>query len=238
MQLQGETDDLGFCLSFSCYFSDGNSTASAAAKVICELKQEQAPQFYEFSDVDEDEFEFSPDEQVSGKQIDDFGFIFSIENSAVEETDDAASPVSVQLHKSSVNEQESYPSSSFSYSEADENECDSIRSGMFCMWSGFEKCKKSSSTGSHGSSRRWRILNSPGRSKCKGEESSLFLRSKKADASKDRRVAGKPKTASFHEVFYVQKRAEQKGDKMKSFLPYKQDLLGFFVNIKRSGNKK
>ncbi|KAJ0754525.1 hypothetical protein HanPI659440_Chr09g0347821 [Helianthus annuus] len=238
MQLQAETDDLGFCLSFSCYFSDGNSTASAAAKVICELKQEQAPQFYEFSDVDEDEFEFSPDEQVSGKQIDDFGFIFSVENSAVEETGDAASLVSFQLQKCFGNEQESYPSSSFSSSEAVENECNCKPSGIFCMWSGFEKCKKSSSTGSHGSSRRWRILNSTGRRKCKGEESSLFLRSKKADASKDRRVAGKLKTASFHEVFYVQKRAEQKGDKMKSFLPYKQDLLGFFVNIKRSGNKK
>ncbi|KAJ0817115.1 hypothetical protein HanPI659440_Chr00c08g0719711 [Helianthus annuus] len=238
MQLQGETDDLGFCLSFSCYFSDGNSTASAAAKVICELKQEQAAQFYQFSDVDEDEFEFSPDEQVSGKQIDDFGFIFSVENSAVEETGDAASPVSVQLQKCFGNEQESYPSSSFSSSEAIENECNCKPSGIFCMWSVFEKCKKSSSTGSHGSSRRWRILNSPGRSKRKGDESSLCLRSKKGDASKDRRVAGKLKTASFHEVFYVQKRAEQKGDKMKSFLPYKQDLLGFFVNIKRSGNKK
>ncbi|MFS7970565.1 hypothetical protein Hanom_Chr09g00822471 [Helianthus anomalus] len=236
MQLQGESEDLGFCLSFSCYFSDNNLIASAAAKVISELKQEQAPQFYEFSDVDEPEFEFSPDrsnEQVSRKQIDDFGFISSVENSAVEETGDAASPVSVQLHKSSV---KSYSSSSFSYSEADENECDSTRSGMFCMWSVFYK--KSSYTGYQGSSRRWRILNSPGQSKRKGEESSLFLRSKKADASKDRRVAGKPKTASFHEVFYVQKRAEQKGDKMKSFLPYKQDLLGVFVNIKRSGNKK
>ncbi|MFS7938796.1 hypothetical protein Hanom_Chr05g00443961 [Helianthus anomalus] len=159
-----------------------------------------AAQFYQFSDADEEEFEFSPDEQVSGKQIDDFGFIFPVGNSAVEETDDATSLVSVQLHKSSVDEQGSYSSSSFSSSEAVENECNCKPSGIFCMWSVFEKCKKRSSTGL---SRRWRIFNLPSRSKREGEESLVFLRSKKADASKDRRVTGKLKTVSFHEVFYV-----------------------------------
>ncbi|MFS7970556.1 hypothetical protein Hanom_Chr09g00822361 [Helianthus anomalus] len=228
MQLQGETDDLGFCLSFSCYFSDNNLIASAAAKVISELKQGQAAQFYEFSDVDEPEFEFSPDrsnERVSGKQIDDFGFIFSVENGAVEETGDAASPVSVQLHKSSV---KSYSSSSFSYLEADEDECDSKPSGMFC----FAKCKKSCSTGGSGSHgmRRWRILKSFRWSNNEGEDAvkvSGKLKKTRSSAS-----------LSFHEMFYVQKRAEQKGDKMKLFLPYKQDLLGFFVSINRFGNKK
>ncbi|KAM0033702.1 hypothetical protein Hdeb2414_s0016g00489061 [Helianthus debilis subsp. tardiflorus] len=231
MQLQGETDDLGFCLSFSCYFPDNNLIASAASKVIRELKQEQAAQFYEFGNVDEDEFEFSSDlsyEQVSGKQIDDCGFIFPVENSTVEETGDAASSVSVQLHKSSVNEQESYSFSSFSYSEADEDECDSKPSGMFC----FAKCKKSCSTGGSGSHglRRWRILKSLRRSNSEGEDAV-----KVSGELKKMRSSASP---SFHEVLYGQKRAEQKGDKMKSFLPYKQDLLGFFVSINRFGNKK
>ncbi|KAJ0712503.1 hypothetical protein HanOQP8_Chr09g0335581 [Helianthus annuus] len=231
MQLQGETDDLGFCLSFSCYFSDSNLTASAAAKVICELKQEQAPQFYDFSDVDEEEFEFSSDlsyEQVSGKQINDFTFVFPVSDGAIEETGDAASPVSVQLHKSSVNEQESYSSSSFSYSEANEDECDSKPSGMFC----FAKCKKSCYTGGSGSHglRRWRILKSLCWSNSEGEDAvKVSGKLKKTSSSA---------SPSFHEVFYVQKRAKQKGDKMKSFLPYKQDLLGFFVSINKFGNKK
>ncbi|MFS7970558.1 hypothetical protein Hanom_Chr09g00822381 [Helianthus anomalus] len=222
MQHQVDTDDLGFCLSFSCYYSsDTNLIASAAAKVICELKQEHAPHLYE------EEFEFSPDDD-DGKQIDDFGFIFPVFDD--EETRDAAaSPVSVQLQKSSVHEHESYSSS-----EADENECNCKPSGIFCLWSLFEKSKKSSSTGS---SRSWGIWNSPRRRNCQGEESVLLLRSKKADASKDRgQVPRKLKTTkSVHEVFYLQKRAEQKGDKMKSFLPYKQDL---FVNINRFANKK
>ncbi|KAI3688226.1 hypothetical protein L1987_81936 [Smallanthus sonchifolius] len=84
----------------------------------------------------------------------------------------------------------------------------------------FAKSKKSSSTGSgsHGS-RRWKIWSSRRRSNTED-------------------VAGKLKTTtssspSFHELFYVKRRAEQKGDKIKSFLPYNQDLLGFFVNINK-----
>ncbi|KAI3811633.1 hypothetical protein L1987_21359 [Smallanthus sonchifolius] len=86
-------------------------------------------------------------------------------------------------------------------------------------------CLQKVSTGStsHGS-RRWKILSSRRRSNT--EE-----------------VAWKQKTTtssspSFHELFYLKRGAEQKGDKMKSFLPYKQDLLGFFVNINRIRNKK
>ncbi|KAI3726019.1 hypothetical protein L1987_65816 [Smallanthus sonchifolius] len=203
MQLQGETDDdLGFCLSFDCYFSD-SLTASAAVRVISEFKQEYAAQFYEFSDVDEEDFEFSPelsDEEVSGNQI------------HVEETGDCSS-VSIQLQKPYGDDEHEYVN--LSSCEVDENECKP--SGIFCMFA-----KKSSCTGSgsHGS-RRWKIWNSRRRSNT--EE-----------------VAGKLKTAttSFHEVFYVKRRAEQRGDKMKSFLPYKQDLLGLFVNINRIRNKK
>ncbi|KAI3784727.1 hypothetical protein L1987_43832 [Smallanthus sonchifolius] len=218
MQLQGETDDLGFCLSFDCYFSD-SLTASAAAKVISEFKQEHAAQFYEFSDVDEEDFEFSPelsDEEVSGNQIhvEHPQFIFPVSDSFVEETGDCSS-VSIQLQKPYGDEHEY--SSSFSSCEVDENECKP--SGIFCMWRWkadvvFAKSKKSSSagSGSHGS-RRWKILSSLRRSNT--EE-----------------VTGKLKTTtssspSFHELFYVKRRAEQKDDKMKSFLPYKQDLLGF-----------
>ncbi|KAI3784728.1 hypothetical protein L1987_43833 [Smallanthus sonchifolius] len=143
----------------------------------------------------------------------------------VEETGDCSS-VSIQLQKPYGDEHEY--SSSFSSCEVDENECKP--SGIFCMWRWkadvvFAKSKKSSSTGSgsHGS-RRWKILSSRRRSNT--EE-----------------VTGKLKTTtssspSFHELFYVQKRAEQKGDKMKTFLPCKQDLLGFFVNINRIRNKK
>ncbi|KAM3706380.1 hypothetical protein ACJW31_03G148600 [Castanea mollissima] len=44
---------------------------------------------------------------------------------------------------------------------------------------------------------------------------------------------GKVKTASLsaHEKHYVSNRAKREGDKRKSYLPYRQDLVGFFTNV-------
>ncbi|KAI3670065.1 hypothetical protein L6452_41663 [Arctium lappa] len=263
--MQMEIDDLTFSLSFNCYFSDSltsTTTATAAAKVSREFMQEQqAAQFHEFSDVDQEDFEFSlvlDDElQVSGKQI-------SVQRLPKTASDvdfpvtgiDSASSVNIQIQKLFVNGGEA---SSFSPS-SESSESDDRPSGSFCMWrpkadvvsSTLTKCKKSRSAGSGSGSRRWRrILDLLRRSNSGGKDSMFFLRSKKIKASKQNRkvspvevtggVAGKLKAGSspsFHELFYARKRAEKEGDKMKSFLPYRQDLLGFFVNINRIGNKK
>ncbi|KVH92874.1 uncharacterized protein LOC112515873 [Cynara cardunculus var. scolymus] len=260
MEMQLEVDELGFSPSFNCYFSDSltSTTATAAAKVSREFMQEQAAQFREFSDVDEEDFEFSlvlDDEEVSGKQI-------SVQRSPttadvdfpVGETDTASS-VHIQIQKLFVNGGEASSFSSTSESE----ESDDRPSGSFCIWrpksyvvsSTITKCKKSSSAGSGSGSRRWRrILDLLRRSNSEGKESMFLLRSKKIKSSKQNRkvspvevtrVAGKLKegsSPSFHGLFYAQKRAEKEGHKMKSFLPYRQDLLGFFVNIHRIGHKK
>nr|XP_023911396.1 uncharacterized protein LOC112023011 [Quercus suber] len=44
---------------------------------------------------------------------------------------------------------------------------------------------------------------------------------------------GKVKTASLsaHEKHYVSSRAKREGEKRKSYLPYRQDLVGFFTNV-------
>ncbi|KAL9458412.1 hypothetical protein AB3S75_007303 [Citrus x aurantiifolia] len=62
-----------------------------------------------------------------------------------------------------------------------------------------------------------------------------------ADSSKEKKVKpGKSKSkaktkaqaaaVSAHEAFYVKNRAIKQGDKKKSYLPYRQDLLGVFAN--------
>ncbi|KAK1432773.1 hypothetical protein QVD17_09673 [Tagetes erecta] len=193
MQLEGEKNDLEFCLSFDCYFSDNSITASAAAKVIRELNHQQ---FYDFTDVDfEFDLDFFNKQPVSGDQ--------HVVNNVV------SSPIVKCKNSSNSN------SSSNSY----------IGSGS-------------------GGSRRWRIWKSLCRSSGGVDESVLFFRSKKRDASKARlntdesdkvRKTSRVSSPSFHELFYVRKREERKGDKVKSFLPYKQDLL--FVNVNRFGNK-
>ncbi|XP_022961441.1 uncharacterized protein LOC111462022 [Cucurbita moschata] len=39
------------------------------------------------------------------------------------------------------------------------------------------------------------------------------------------------KTSSAHELFYVRNRMLKEGDKRRSYLPYRQDLVGFWANV-------
>ncbi|KAK2993090.1 hypothetical protein RJ640_024327 [Escallonia rubra] len=152
------------------------------------------------------------------------------------------------------------PPSSSSSSEADELE--SVPAGTYCVWrpkvaesveSSPSRCKKSSSTGS--ASKRWKFRDLLRRCNSEGKDSFVFLTPKnkeekpeggaKVEHPKERRntvdkVAGKAKAkgavgSSAHEVFYVQNRAMKEGDKRKSYLPYRQDLVGFFANVNGLG---
>lgn len=38
-------------------------------------------------------------------------------------------------------------------------------------------------------------------------------------------------SSSAHELFYVQNRSMKEGEKRKSYLPYRKDLVGFFTNV-------
>ncbi|KAF8037554.1 hypothetical protein BT93_B0437 [Corymbia citriodora subsp. variegata] len=60
-----------------------------------------------------------------------------------------------------------------------------------------------------------------------------------AVAVAERRSKAKEKSksasASAHEVFYVRNRAQKEGGRRRSYLPYKQDLVGFFANVNGLG---
>lgn len=122
------------------------------------------------------------------------------------------------------------------------------------------RCKKSNSTGSSSSStpsKKWfKLRDLLRRSNSDGKDSFVFLHKPKnnnnnnnnknssnshADSSKEKKVKpGKSKAkaktkaqaaaVSPHEAFYVKNRAIKQGDKKKSYLPYRQDLLGVFAN--------
>ncbi|KAF8399709.1 hypothetical protein HHK36_015579 [Tetracentron sinense] len=117
------------------------------------------------------------------------------------------------------------------------------------------RCKKSNSTGS---SRWWRFRDLLHRSNSDGKDAFVFLspssetstktnkreeKAEKAEVSKERRnssetnVAGKVKakgiageTISAHEIHYVRNRALKEGVKRRSYLPYRQELVGLFGN--------
>ncbi|XP_071738986.1 uncharacterized protein [Rutidosis leptorrhynchoides] len=243
MQHHEQNDDLGFCPSFSCYSSD--SLASTAAARISTQLQEQAVPFH-----DGDDFEF-PSDEISGENINsDDRTVFPLFNRDIpfhnqvdhERTTDCAD----SLAKLFISER----AESVSYS-SDESE-DEEASGASCVWryksdtgsSSLSKCKKSSSTGS--GSKRWRIRDLLRRSNSEGKEPVMLLTNNTSKKKKDEKrftdevaviSAGKLKP-SVHELLYVQQRAKREGVKRKSYLPYRQGLVGLFSsNVNGKGNK-
>ncbi|EEF37664.1 conserved hypothetical protein [Ricinus communis] len=161
--------------------------------------------------------------------------------------------------KKLFNDDRDPPSSSSSSSEADELE--GVSPGTYCVWTPSKfssspspspsRCKKSNSTGSSSKQQRWRLrdLLHLKRSSSDGKESFIFLNTdhnnnnnnnnkkleEKIEKSKSIKGKGKDKIASAHEVFYVRSKALKEGDKRRSYLPYRQGLVGFFANVNGFG---
>ncbi|KAI3520764.1 hypothetical protein L1887_10215 [Cichorium endivia] len=261
MQQQGQIDDLGFCPSFNCYSSD-SLASTAAAKVSNQLQQELSARFH---DVGEEDFEFSivlGDEEISEVQdtASEERAVFPLFNrdllincEAVQgKADDEGDACSDSLAKLFITEREREREGSASSSSSEADESDSELPGVFCVWrpkmdigsSPISRCKKSSSTGS--GSKRWRIRDLLRRSNSEGKEPMVLLTHKKVEIPKQKRSSGevaivasksKPSSPSFHELFYVQQRAKSEGGKRKSYLPYRQGLVGFFSNVNSKGKK-
>ncbi|CAI9263574.1 unnamed protein product [Lactuca saligna] len=235
--------------SFSCYSSD-SLTSMAVAKVI----REQQANDFEFSWV-------LSDEDVSTEENDSPGrTVFPVFNRDLlvkdEEDRDAkakendlrvSSSITGSLQKLFIEEREE----SSLYSSWEEEESESLHSKTCCMWrlkvNGgslpcMSKCKKSSSAGSR--TKRWSIRYFfLWRSNSEGKEPVVFMNPTKVNSTKQKRnsgevlkVAGRLKVQTpVHELFYVQRRAENEVVRRKSYLPYKQDLVGFFSNVKGMG---
>ncbi|CAA7046621.1 unnamed protein product [Microthlaspi erraticum] len=152
--------------------------------------------------------------------------------------------------------QQTYSSSSDEEDDEEEDEFDSIPSEIYCPWTPARStaemspsggCRKSKSTGSSSTSswstKRWRIRDLLKRSHSDGKQSLKFLNSSSIN-NNSRDESSSPKTTvkkkekekvSAHEKFYLRNKAMKEEDKRKSYLPYKQDLVGLFANINRYG---
>ncbi|MED6188094.1 hypothetical protein PIB30_082715 [Stylosanthes scabra] len=132
-------------------------------------------------------------------------------------------------------------SSGSSWSSSDDD-LDGIPPGTYCVWTpnspqaSPSRCKKSNSTGSSSSSKRWKLLNFLRRSNSDGKESLVFLA---APAKKEQRITGSTEVAgklkvidvsgggkkekaavAVQEALYV-----KRVDKRRSYLPYKEELI-------------
>ncbi|GMH21481.1 hypothetical protein Nepgr_023323 [Nepenthes gracilis] len=100
--------------------------------------------------------------------------------------------------------------------------------------------KKSNSTGS---SKRWKFRNLLHRSSSDGKDTIVFLtpidhrtseKAQKKVAAQRRLTDGKStssgqRAAKAHEAHYLKNRAIRQSNQRRSFLPYRQDLVGFFA---------
>ncbi|KAG6716007.1 hypothetical protein I3843_04G024600 [Carya illinoinensis] len=160
----------------------------------------------------------------------------------------------VPLKKLFVEESDPSPRFSTSSEEDVEAELNGVPPGTYCIWtpnnnsnnnsakaSPSIKCKKSSSTGtgSSSASKRWRLLSLLRRCNSEGKDRLVFLTPKKEEIktektdSKEKKVkkVARETMPSAHEVFYVRNRAMKEGDKRRTYLPYRQDLVGFWTSM-------
>ncbi|XP_057721566.1 uncharacterized protein LOC130935709 [Arachis stenosperma] len=109
------------------------------------------------------------------------------------------------------------PPSLSSSSSSSDDDLEGIPPGTYCVWTpnspqaSPSSCKKSNSTGSSPSSKRWKLLNFLRRSKSDGKEPLVFLA---APAKKDKA------TVAAQEDLYLKRL-----DKRRSYLPYKEELI-------------
>ncbi|XP_054801517.1 uncharacterized protein LOC129305540 [Prosopis cineraria] len=133
------------------------------------------------------------------------------------------------------------PPSSSSSSDVDNSE--EIPPGSYCVWTpnstkaSPSRRKKSNSTGSPPPSKRWKLLDLLRRSNSAGKDSLAFLTptSSGSNLEKKKKEAkgenSKEKKVSAHEALYARNREVSKLSKRRSYLPYRQGLIGFGVSV-------
>ncbi|KAL6507316.1 hypothetical protein OROGR_023511 [Orobanche gracilis] len=146
-------------------------------------------------------------------------------------------------------ERDDYPPSCSSSSEADE--LDDVPAAAYCVWRpkmapapAPGQCKKSKSTGF--ASKQWSLRDFLRRCKSDGKDSFVFINTKQKEEKSGKSgeapskgekgllsasVGGAPGYPSAHEAFYIRNKAMKEGDKKKSYLPYRQGLVGFLSNV-------
>ncbi|XP_073147363.1 uncharacterized protein [Henckelia pumila] len=199
----------------------------------------------EYDDKDEDfEFEFSTkgSEQISADEIFYNGKIRpvypvfdthlligedEIQNEVLQEK--GAKTIRLSLRKLFMEERETATTSSSSSSDADELE--GVPSETYCVWRPKAAPLKSSSTGS--SSKRWKLKDLLHRSHSEGSKDGAVLfttsnsgRKKESENKTKETAAGAVKVKSAATSLYNR----DGGEKRRTYLPYRQDLIGFFSN--------
>ncbi|KAE8718488.1 Detected protein of unknown function [Hibiscus syriacus] len=246
--MQNDSSDLSFCPSFNSY-SSGNKLVDIAATV----SRESAGAL----DGEEFEFSISLKESPKPSSFLIFNAI-SVERRGVkdDELKEAVRIPLRNLFIGDGDLPSSSSSSEADELEGLPAETCCVWKPKQSPMSSPNRCTKSKSTGSS-SSRRWRLikdlLKRSNSDRKFSVSSSLFLSfdhnkstmEKKQEEKANEKTAAtaakkqcigevtatkmkRVKKASAHEVFYLRNKALKEGDKRRSYLPYRRDLVGFF----------
>ncbi|XP_061357000.1 uncharacterized protein LOC133301386 [Gastrolobium bilobum] len=206
-----------------------------------ENEGKQIEEKVEEQDEEEEEFSFvfaNPDGSlISADEVFDNGQIrpvFPVFNQDLLFSDDydGGDGLRPPFKKVFVQHPDDYPSSS----SAAASSAPGVPDGPYCEWSP-QTAVKSNSTGF---SKIWRLRDLKLRCNSDGKDTFVFLntasaakaekpRSGEAKNAVVKKVKGKT-ASSAHEKHYVMNRAKKESDKRKSYLPYRQELFGFFAN--------
>ncbi|KAG8489797.1 hypothetical protein CXB51_017926 [Gossypium anomalum] len=233
--MQNGSSELSFCPSFNIYSSDNNNLVDIADTVSRNFKNDAVS--------GDEEFEFvntlSENPEMSSSS-------FPIFNRR--DGDNVEQAIRIPLRDLFIGDRDIPFSSSSSSSEVDELE--GLPADTYCVWkpkqspeSSPNSCKKSTSAGSSSSSKRWRFIkdllkrsNSAGNVSSSSSFSFLNL-DKNEEKVNEKTAKGTTKVkrdekSPAAKSFYVGNKVLKEGDKRRSYLPYRQDLVGIFANIK------
>uniref|UniRef100_A0A2P2JAW5 Uncharacterized protein LOC8289796 isoform X1 n=1 Tax=Rhizophora mucronata TaxID=61149 RepID=A0A2P2JAW5_RHIMU len=178
-----------------------------------------------------------------------------------ESADDVVPWVEASLRKLFIEEDRDLHSS-YSSSSSEAEEMEGAESGTYGAWMSKSspspaRCEKSNSTGSVSKQRSWRLRDLLLRSRSDGKysltrlgdkpsnygnssynkidkEAELRKKEETSKAEKGKRTApvAKEKAAAANEAMYGGTKASKGREKRKSYLPYRQDLFAFSVNVR------
>ncbi|TYG62913.1 hypothetical protein ES288_D07G270000v1 [Gossypium darwinii] len=233
--MQNGSSELSLCPSFNIYSSDYNNLVDIADTVSRDFKNDAVSEDEEFEFVNT----LSENPEMSSSS-------FPIFNRR--DGDNVEQAIRIPLRDLFIGDRDIPFSSSSSSSEADELE--GLPADTYCIWkpkqspeSSPNSCKKSTSAGSSSSSKRWRFIKDLlKRSNSTGNVSSSssfsFLNLDKNEEKVNEKTAKattkvkRDEKSPAAKSFYVGNKVLKEGDKRRSYLPYRQDLVGIFANIK------
>ncbi|KAF1879476.1 hypothetical protein Lal_00005943 [Lupinus albus] len=229
------------CPSFSTYSS--NNLANIADQLTqndnhIHLNDDNS---FEFVSLPSDQLFFNGGGWIPGDESDSLPLQFQMRNLLISDEDHRRDSPSSSSSSSEVVELDGIPASTY---------CVWTPKSAQSVQASPNRCKKSNSTGSSASpSKRWKVLDLLRRSNSDGKNTFVFLKNNKEVKSKNSKerhdsgssneIAGKkysgggegklPETTSALEALYLGKRERRmkEKEKRKTYLPYKQHLIGY-----------